>query len=252
MTAMLLSLTLTLGAAPPADLTVMSYNVNFGGAGSRSTIRAIAKGRADVVLLQETNGRWERAIRKRLKRRYKHMLFRHCCRAGGLAVLSRFPLKDVAYLDAPTGWFPGWIVNVKAPGGTVQTLNVHLRPPVDDRGSWISGYFTTHGSRLKELRHYTAKLAADLPTIIAGDFNEARGPSLDLLLGRGMRNALHEHAPDTPTWRWPSPIGELSQQLDHVFFTPHFDARRARVLDAGRSDHYPVVVELNRVPIEAP
>lgn len=254
MTAILLPLLLA-GSAQTAgpELTVMSYNVNFGLGGDKSTLRAIFDGDADVVFLQETTAAWEVAIRSRLKKKYPHMRFRHCCRAGGLAVLSRFPVKHVAYIPAPTRWFPGWLVEVDTPLGTVQALNVHLRPPVSDSGSWVKGYFNTGHYRRQELEHYVGKLKPGMSTLIVGDFNEQRGGALELLLDRGMHNALHEHAPDASTWRWPGPLGtELKQQLDHVFFSKDLDATAARVLDAGRSDHLPVVVRLHRRPPPPP
>src|SRR5262245_42064000 len=48
---------------PDARLTVMTYNMNFGLAGDRETLDAIAAGGADIVFLEEIDNGWERALR---------------------------------------------------------------------------------------------------------------------------------------------------------------------------------------------
>lgn len=249
--ALLCSLLLTAAAleasaSTGSDLVVMTYNVNFGLSGDRASLRAIADAGADIVLLQETNRGWERAIRRRLSAKYPHILFEHHRAAGGLGILSKYPIEERRLLVAPTGWFPAWRLVVRAPRGLVQLLNVHLRPPISDSGSWVSGYFTTGGHRLRELRHYLRFLDAALPTLIAGDFNEARGPAIELLADRGMHSALHEYAPDAITWHWRTRIGELTNRLDNVFYSGGLDATAARVMTAGNSDHYPVVVRFRQ------
>jgi endonuclease/exonuclease/phosphatase (EEP) superfamily protein YafD len=62
---------------------------------------------------------------------------------------------------------------------------------------------------------------------------------------RGFASALHRYAPGQPTWRWPTVVGELHRQLDHVFYGPGLDVLSAEVRDAGRSDHLPVVAVLS-------
>src|SRR5688500_14841007 len=83
---------------------VMTYNVNYGLAGDQATLEAIGRGESDLVLLQETNEKWERLIRRTLGTKYPYMEFHHCCGAGGLAVLSRHVIRSTDYLPAKVGW----------------------------------------------------------------------------------------------------------------------------------------------------
>lgn len=132
-------------AAGEATLKVMSFNVNFGGPDTTS-IAAIANADADLVLLQETTSDWEQEIRKNLSKRYPHMAFRHCCGAGGLAILSKDMIDKGSYFKAKEvagSWFPAWRHVVQTPLGRVQVLNLHLRPQISRGGSVIRGYFTT-------------------------------------------------------------------------------------------------------------
>jgi endonuclease/exonuclease/phosphatase (EEP) superfamily protein YafD len=252
--AMLTLLTGCTGAAraprePAPDqpvLRVLTYNVNYGLAGDEATIDAIRAADADVVVLQETTPGWEERLREALSGRFPHMLFRHSSGAGGLAVLSRFPLHDLDYetLDDPASWFPAWRLVVDGPLGPVQVLAVHLRPPFSDSGSVLSGYLATRPVREREIEGHLELLDPALPTIVAGDFNERDGRALALLRARGFRSALPEFHGRARTWRWRTSVGEVSSQLDHVAYDARLEPLDARVLQAGSSDHLPVLVVL--------
>lgn len=241
------------GAAPvppPAarTLVVMSYNVNFGLAGDPAGLDAIRAGAADLVVLQETTPGWEDAIRADadLAARYPHMRFRHCCGAGGLAFLSRHPLDEREYVPPPVegAWFPAWRVVVAAPAARVQVLAVHLRPPLDERGSLVGGYLASKPIRRAEIEHHAALLDRDpsVPALVVGDFNEdAEGGALAFLAARGLRSALHVLDPTATTWRWTTAVGTVTARLDHIVHDARLAAVDARVLPRGRSDHFPVV-----------
>ena len=235
-------------ADPAVELLVMSYNLNFGVAGDEGTIELIRAGGADVVFLQETNAPWERAIRERLSSVYPHIAFRHASRrAGGLAFLSRYPLRLEQYEESPIGWFPAWRAVVDGPLGLVQLLNLHLRPPGRDGGSYLRGYMTSQGPRLEEARAHAALLDPSLPAIIAGDFNEdAHGRSVRFLAERGFDSALPRFHQSAPTWRWETPMGLVRWQLDHILTDGTLEARAAWVMDGGASDHLPVLARVAR------
>lgn len=223
-------------------VTVLTYNVNYGIAGDPETLAAIAKADADFVFLQETTPAWEASLRPTLSERYPHMGFRHCCGAGGLAVLSKHAFAEHAYTPSKAGWFPAWSVVVQSPVGPLQVLNVHLRPAVGDDGSVVSGYFTTPSIREAEIAQFYQDLDHSLPTLITGDFNEgAGGSAVEFLEARGFSSALPRFDTPQDTWNWPTSVGTIRSQLDHIVYGPEFDALQVRVIQAGRSDHYPVL-----------
>lgn len=235
-----------------ATLTVMSYNVNYGLEGDESGIDAIRNGGTDLVVLQETTPGWERAIRASLRDIYPHMQFRHCCGAGGLAILSKHPFTEREYVEpVPGGWFPAWRVIVAAPLGDIQVLAVHLHPPLDESGSVVSGYFPSKRVRKREIETFAPLLDTDpkLPALVVGDFNEdERGLALRFLAGRGLITVLPVFQPDADTWQWHTSLGPVTSRLDHVVADPRLVALDARVLRAGRSDHFPVVATFRRAP----
>jgi endonuclease/exonuclease/phosphatase (EEP) superfamily protein YafD len=235
-------------ARPGASLLVMTYNVNFGVAGDADTIELIRSSGADVVLLQETNPAWERALRAGVADRYPTIAFHHSeRRAGGLGFLSRHPLELGKVQESPIGWFPAWRAVLDSPLGRIQLLNLHLRPPGRDDGSFVRGYFSSQVPRLSEAEAHVGLLDPSLPTVVAGDFNEdARGQSLLFLAKRGLDSALERFHPAQPTWRWQTRMGMVRWQLDHILLGPALRASGAWVIEGGASDHIPVLARVER------
>jgi endonuclease/exonuclease/phosphatase (EEP) superfamily protein YafD len=231
---------------PSADvphLKIMSYNVNYGLAGDASIIEVIDSADCDVVFLQETTPEWEQALRKAFAKKFPHIDFRHCCGAGGLAILSKFYFDPQEVIDPPEGgWFPAWRIVLDTPLGKIQALNVHLRPQVSDSGSVVSGYFTTDTIRERQMDRFVQHLDPDLPTLIVGDFNENRsGDAVAHLLQKGYKSALPEFSPYQDTWRWKTSVGTITSQLDHIAYDRRLEPLNVWVLREGSSDHLPLV-----------
>lgn len=224
-------------------LRIMTYNVNYGIAGDPSTLETIADEDADAVFIQESTEPWEQALRQRLGDRYPHIAFHHCCGAGGLGVLSKHPFSTPHVLKPPDGgWFPAWHLVLQGPIGPLQVLNVHLRPAVSDGGSVVSGYFSTPPIRARQIEYFYAALDPEMPTLILGDFNEGDGGrAIEFLREKGFRSALSEFDVPQKTWHWPTSIGTVSAQLDHIVYDDRLDPLDVHVLYRGRSDHFPVV-----------
>ena len=226
---------------------MLSYNVNYGLAGDPSGLAAIVDAHVDVVLLQETTPEWEQALRssEAVNAAWPHIRFHHCCGAGGLAILSRWPIEALEILEPPVGpdaWFPAARAVIATPAGPLELLDVHLRPPVKTaEQGWISALSSTPAVRQAEIEHYLPSLDPTLPTIIAGDFNEGDGGSaLDTLESLGFIDTLVQLRVRGPTWRW----GGLRARLDHVLVDSRLEPVHGQILDAGRSDHLPLRVVL--------
>ena len=228
---------------------VLTYNVNWGAPQPDLTADIIRQSGADVVCLQETTPEWERFLRQSLADDYPFMEFRQSKgrSGGGLGFLSKTPGNQVAYIPSETGWFDGWIVRFDTPIGPIQFLNVHLRPPISDSGSWVSGYFSTKDDRQTEMERFYNARATNLPTVVLGDFNDGEhSPVVNWLLKKGMIDALHQFDHHTPTWQWQTSVFTLSRRMDHIIYEPDLDCRAARVIAAGASDHFPVEAVLTK------
>ncbi len=230
-----------------ASLKVLTYNVNYGIPGDAATLDAVFAPKADLVLLQETTPEWEQQIRPR-STDYSAVHFKAGPGAGGMAVLSKFPIVEQEWITPPAGgWFPALRLVVRTPIGLLQVLSVHLRPQMSESGSVVSGYLTTPPVREAEIAKYTERLDAQLPTLIAGDFNEGRrGMAIAYLERRGYKSKLQDFSRNTDTWRWRTSVGTVSAELDHVVLDDRLDALDVRVLGKGNSDHFPVVVVVTK------
>lgn len=226
-------------------MTVMTYNLNFGMAGDAETIEVIRQAHADIVVLQETNDEWQRALEHELGKVYPFHRFQSPTSyvAGGVGLLSKYRFRERELVPSPNGWFPGWRVIADSPLGALQVLDVHLRPPLTDQKAFLSGYFSTRPLRRTEIETYAKTLDPELPTLVMGDFNEdEQGSAVRFLEERGMRSVLPDFQPGQRTWHWPTSFGEIATRLDHVVYDEsHFIAIEAHVIEAGRSDHFPVV-----------
>ncbi len=225
---------------------LMTYNLNYGNPDPRGSLDAIAAADADVVLLQEITAGWQRALADRFAAQYPTHIFRlHRRNAGGLAVLSKLPIGGEEMLSPPEGgWFPAQRMVVTAPFGECEILHVHLRPALDN-GSWISGFMTTPPVREAEVKKYWRDLVHASPLIVAGDFNEdPDGLAMRFLAAQGT-----SRIPTTGprTWHYEEDAWDvLKMDLDHIVLGPELSADEAIVLDAGTSDHRPVVATIRR------
>jgi endonuclease/exonuclease/phosphatase (EEP) superfamily protein YafD len=236
-------------ARAPEALRVMSYNVNFGLAGDLAAVDAIASAHPDVVFLQETNDAWAEVLARGRPQPYHRFTAPRGWPAGGMGVLSRLPIISIDELPSVDGPFFAWRVVLDAPGGRLQVLALHLRPPMSDDGSWLVGYFSTREARERELAWHVARLDPALPTLIVGDFNEeGDGRAVRYAADRGYTDAIGQLVGDRRTWEWPLGALTLRLQLDHILYEPRLVAVAAGVVEAGRSDHKPVWADIERRP----
>jgi endonuclease/exonuclease/phosphatase family metal-dependent hydrolase len=220
----------------------MTFNINWGGPRADLSARAILEIGADIVCLQETTPAWEDYLRPMFAARYPHMIFRHGRGAGGMAVFSRWPVREMARATPPAGWFFGWVLGVETPAGEVQVLVVHLKPSLSDSGTVSLGaYLSASGRRREEIRFLHGLLDPGKPTLVLGDFNEGDGGSaVKWLVEQGFADALREFDPGGRTWRWPTRFWTFTDRFDHVLYSPELFCCRAAAVRSGASDHFPV------------
>lgn len=241
-------------AAPTKErdqIRVMSYNVNFGVAGDASNVAAIREAAADIVFLQETNAQWETALVDALGEKYPVRRFDPPTEwvAGGMGILSKFPIIKHDVLTAPKAPFFAWRIVLDTPLGKLQVFNFHLRPPMSDGGSWVVGYWSTREDRLREIQYHLEALDPTLPTIMLGDFNEERGvgQALSLLEERGFADAIGQFQGTKRTWEWDVNGFMLKFQLDHILHDVRLVPTAATIVEAGRSDHKPIWADFVRI-----
>lgn len=233
----------------PKEFTLATFNVYFPAADDPETLAAVGETGADVVLLQEISPRWREVLEQRYAGLYPYRAFAPAGGAGGLGVLSRFPLRDGGILKAPIK-HPAWLLELNTPAGAVSILNVHLRASRRPGQNLIAGLFSMSSDHEREIRAFLD--AAQLePDVIAGDFNEGpRGGAVTWLAGRGFVDALEQHHPAEPTFR--ALAGMYASTLDHVLVGARLFVVDAWVMRRGNSDHWPLIVRVRRADAPEP
>jgi endonuclease/exonuclease/phosphatase family metal-dependent hydrolase len=232
------------------SLVLLTWNLHFEVSGDRAGSRVIRDAGADLVLLQETNPWWQARLETDLADLYPYREWVDAGLNGGIGLMSRTPLTDVESLPSPVGWFPALRAVTSGPLGPIQVLGVHLHPPVSERGSFLTGAFTTRDDRLREICDHRCAVLPGIPAVIAGDFNAGPWePAIRDLGEEGWHDAVAVAHPFAPTWRGRvRGILPFAAQLDHVLVPPGLCAVDVRILHDGPSDHWPVRVVLQREP----
>ena len=172
-----------------------------------------------------------------------------------MAVMSRYELDQVRVIEPEAGWWPALLVGIETPVGAVQVLNVHLKPPLSDRGCvTVGAYVQAPGVHKREIAGFLRHVDPERPLIIAGDFNENEiGLAMRSLLDNGFSSALSGYDRRTQTWYWKTWFGlVLSDRYDHILYSDHFECTGAEVVHVAGSDHMPVrAVVVQEEPVVA-
>ena len=235
-------------SAPPAGLTVVSFNVQGEPLLGGRVLELIASEGADIVALQECPQDDARRLAEALGEPWR------VSGRGGLCVASRYPLRETGLMDRRL--FGGWgaigtSYAIDAPGGPVSFFNVHLETvreglePVVTAG--VAGFDALR--RNLAFRDRESRLAAEwvatapAPAIVAGDFNMASDSAIYRTHWRQWQNAFERAGFGygyTKYTRW------SGIRIDHVLYGDAFEAGAAAVGPDLGSDHRPVIATLRR------
>lgn len=235
-------------AAPSRTLRIAYANVNAWNDPTPDAVRWFESTDADVVALIECSQEWVDALRASSRgagpawpnaavRIDDHPI-------GGVAILSRHPLRDVDVFIGPEASFPMVDAVVQSPDGPVRLMIAHPVPPVG------IGAMEMRNAEILWLAQRCAESA--LPTAIVADFNDTPfGQALrDFAATSGMRSAACVTGLVT-TWparvagvRWPAP---LRIAIDHCFVSRDMGIAALSAGPDTGSDHLPLLVDLAHV-----
>lgn len=213
-------------------VTLSAFHSNPDPSGIRKVIMAEAP---DIALLQETNGTTATMIAGLLPTYYRI----GSCRSApcSLVIISRWPLRRIRIKYDSKRATPDLVVaEINAPFGRFRLVNVHLPRPYDPGAE-----------RFVHLVALVARANANLPLIVAGDFNTATG---SFGLSRLAREARLQRADGfIPTYPANLPIPAIVG-IDHMMTDNRWAGADCRRTAAGNSDHYGLACRFQFRPVK--
>ena len=228
-------------AAGRDDLVVMSANLKYGGADARSLVMAVREHRVDVlVLIEVTPSSLARLQVAGLDTLLPESAGQSSQDAGGTIIRSRVPMTLVQPgLDRVSPYaFNEPVVSIHRTSGDVVLRAVHSLPPgLSGAADWRSGLAGLQGWRQRQ--------PADLPLVMAGDFNSSWGHPGFRAAAETMTDAQHAAREGwAPTWPQGRRLIRPFIQLDHVL-SRGMDVVDAGVVQIPRTDHAAVWARLS-------
>ncbi len=226
---------------PDQCIAIMIANVYEDNRNSRGCLAEIEKCNPDLVLLLETDERWDTETRS-LEKEYPYHVRVPIANTYGMLMYSRLELLDPEVKYMVEKDIPSIHTGVKLKNGKkIRLIALHPTPPVPNENPRST-------ERDKELL-----LAADLvkackdPVIVIGDLNDVAwsyttelflkmSELLDPRRGRGFYNTFHAK---NILMRFP---------LDHAFISTDFKLKTMRRMNNFNSDHFPIYIRLQYEP----
>lgn len=246
----------------PGPVTIVTWNIERGLA-YESVLEVLRRLDADVVLLQEVDRDCRRTEFRNVAKDLAHALDMNWVAAGefqeigegrkgaaaitGQATLSRFPIgpTEVVRFKAQDRW--RWSINpvqprrggrmaLRSETGGVVVYNTHIESGGRDK---------LKRQQIAEiLAHQSSTIAAGIPVLIGGDFNNGElhhSPMLSSLNAADFTDALGEHKNRAAT------SNGTRHPIDWIFVR-NLSPLRGRVVDErSASDHAPVLAELHLI-----
>ena len=219
-------------------VSILLANVLITNRESKDFLKVVRESEADLVLVMEVNEWWNNEL-KSLKNSYPNVITRANKEAYGMVLLSKLPINDTSIKYLKHENVPSFHVIVELRSG--KKFSFHGVHPVAPMPS--DKYPDNVGEAEVELLKVGNLVAEEeLPSIVAGDFNDvswshtarlfgSSGELKNVRLGRGLYNTFNANS---KIMRWP---------LDHYFVTEEFQLVSLKRLSKIGSDHFPMYAE---------
>lgn len=220
------------------QIQVMTFNVNGYRTQYESVIDWVARSEADIVLILE--------VRESLHQQlsafddYQVVSFPHRSDDWprqdlfGMALLSRFPVKEIALRFSDDG-VPSLTATLNVNGGRLELLAIHPPPSTSAQKS------RAHDSELAYASQWS-NARVNQPHMLLGDFNATRwSDSFRTLLG--STNLLDSQIGFGYQGSWPTLL-PFGLPIDHCLVSPDLQVNERWLGPALGSDHRPLLLQV--------
>lgn len=223
------------------NLKILIANVYQENRQSAAYHQLIASCDPDIILMVETNQRWQNEM-DAIQKTYTHQLKAPLENTYGMLLYSKLPLTDLKVNYLVKKDIPSMEATVELRSGQkVKLFCLHPEPPVPQENPRST-------ERDKEILIIAEKSKeSKLPVVVMGDLNDVAwsyttelfgkvSGLLDPRRGRGFFNSFN-----AKYWL-------LRFPLDHIFCSTDFALSSIKRLASCGSDHFPMCVDLKYMP----
>ncbi len=226
------------------SVRVGTYNVFTGAHDSNLTANTIRRMRADVVMLQELSPKGAELLREELKKDFPYHHF-----SEGVAILSRFPLRNPRYERSQQGINGYLFAEVHSPCGRFQVASIHLDPLRiwSTREKWSLPYQLVWGHdaiHREEVRQIANSLRPGIPTILGGDFNSVSGQPIRKFREMSYMDSfasVNKDPDEAHTLHFKLFGIKTGRRIDYILHDKSFQTIQSHVIAGTPSDHDAVV-----------
>jgi len=221
------------------QLSLLIGNVEMKNDKFDKMLNEILKKQADLVMLVETNKKWQDAL-KIVEKDYAYCHHLPLDNTYGVLIYSKIKLENAEFKYLVNDEIPSFHTTFEIQGKQIRFYGLHPEPPFPTQ----SKDTVERDAEILMVGRAIEKIQE--PVIVAGDLNDVAwsyttelfqkiSGLLDPRIGRGFFSTFHARK----AWaRWP---------LDHVFCSEHFHLVKMERLGYIGSDHFPIYLELSLV-----
>lgn len=221
-------------------LRAMSFNVHYLNHDYGATIELIMNEKPDFVELLEVTPEWVEAL-KFLKPDYPYEKTLPIENGGGIALYSRYPIKDLSIHEVPYTGLQTIEAELEVPGRSMTLIATHPASPGSPQN------FEYRNRQLEQVAQLARKKNG--PVMLMGDLNTTSWSPYfhDLLRDSGLRDSRLGFGVE-PSWPWlPSALVRIP--IDHCLVSPSISILNRRIGPAIGSDHRPLLVDFAIAPV---
>ncbi len=224
------------------SITAMTFNMLFSNKDYNFIVKMVAANNPDIIGLQEVPPNTEDILKQIFGSSYPYHAFRPVEESHNVAILSRFPIKDVSMLPNPP--FPRALqATVSVDNGRVlQVIVAHFVPnyPANELVKLAQGWYNLRGEQVSYVKNLVREQKA--PSIMLCDCNFTDTSETYTR----MRDVMHDSFYDIGWGFGRTTQGSFVSigRIDYVWYTKQLNAVDAYVASGGGSDHLPVIARL--------
>ncbi|MDJ0708948.1 MAG: endonuclease/exonuclease/phosphatase family protein [Woeseiaceae bacterium] len=217
------------------QLKVMLANVLSTNVEHDRLISLVASEKPDVLFLQEISPQWETALAALLGD-YPHHHVEARSDNFGIALLSRWPIAQIARVESEPMGYPTLCGEFDIEGQRLRFVSTHPMIPVGAHN------FATRNAQLEDVAKQLG--ASETATILAGDLNTTMWDMHYRALedATRLRNVRRGHGVK-PTWPTFMPFAMIP--IDHVLVSNDIAVETVTAGPGIGSDHLPLIVTLS-------